>query len=138
MKNIDERIASQIIKKAYSSTCHERTLSGPGKCPYMTGGHSLEGRKEGRWWRGGGVKRNRGLRLARLHYASPPAMFILNTMSCIVIMMTYAGVDLGGIPLSRAPQIFRQNTRFARTVIRPDYQLLPRIGDLGLGLGPLY
>ena len=49
-----------------------------------------------------------------------------------------AGVDLGGIPLSRAPQIFRRNTRFARTVIRPDYQLLPRIVDLGLGLGPLY
>ena len=27
--------------------------------------------------------------LARLHYASPPAIFILNTMSCIVIMMKY-------------------------------------------------
>ena len=39
------------------------------------------------------------------------------------------GVDLGGIPLSRAPQIFRRNTRFAGTVIRPDYQLLPRFGD---------
>ena len=30
--------------------------------------------------------------------------------------------------LSRAPQIFRRNTRFAGTVIRPDYQLLPRFG----------
>ena len=39
-----------------------------------------------------------------------------------------SGVDLGGIPLSRAPQIFRRNTRFAGTVIRPDYQLLPRFG----------
>ena len=33
-----------------------------------------------------------------------------------------SGVDLGGIPLSRAPQIFRRNTRFALTGIRPDYQ----------------
>ena len=47
-----------------------------------------------------------------------------------------SGVDLGGIPLSRAPhiplsrapQIFRRNTIFAGTVIRPDYQLLPRFG----------
>ena len=37
------------------------------------------------------------------------------------------GVDLGGIPLSPAPQIFRRNTRFAGTVIRADYQLLPRL-----------
>ena len=49
-----------------------------------------------------------------------------------------AGVDLGGIPLSRAPQIFRRNTRFAGTVIRPDYQFLPRFEDLILGLAPLY
>ena len=35
-----------------------------------------------------------------------------------------AGVYLGGIPLSRAPQIFRRNTRFALTGIRPDYQFL--------------
>ena len=28
----------------YSSTCHERTPLGPGKCPYMTGGRSSEGR----------------------------------------------------------------------------------------------
>ena len=48
-----------------------------------------------------------------------------------------AGVDLGGIPLSRAPQIFRRNTRFAGTVIRPDYQLLPRFGDPILGLASL-
>ena len=34
------------------------------------------------------------------------------------------GVYLGGIPLSRAPQIFRRNTRFALTGIRPDYQFL--------------
>ena len=39
------------------------------------------------------------------------------------------GVDLGGIPLSRPLQIFRRNTRFVRTVIRPDYQFLPRFGD---------
>ena len=45
-----------------------------------------------------------------------------------------AGVDLGGIPLSRAPQFFRRNTS---TVIRPDYQLLPRFGDLILGLASL-
>ena len=45
-----------------------------------------------------------------------------------------AGVDLGGIPLSRAPQIFRRNTRFAGTVIRLDYQFLPGFGDLILGL----
>ena len=43
------------------------------------------------------------------------------------------GVYLGGIPLSRAPQIFRRNTRFAGTVIRPDYQFLPRFGDFFLG-----
>ena len=48
------------------------------------------------------------------------------------------GVDLGGIPLSRAPQIFRRNTRFAGTVIRPDYQFLPRFGDQILGLAPLF
>ncbi len=48
-----------------------------------------------------------------------------------------SGVDLGGIPLSRAPQIFRQDTRFAGTVIRPDYQLLPRFGDPILGLASL-
>ena len=51
--------------------------------------------------------------------------------------VSYAGVDLGGIPLSRAPQIFRRNTRFAGTVIRPDYQLLPRFGDPILGLASL-
>ena len=27
----------------YSSTCHERTPSGPGKCPYNAGGRSSEG-----------------------------------------------------------------------------------------------
>ena len=48
------------------------------------------------------------------------------------------GVDLGGIPLSREPQIFRRNTRYAGTVIRPDYQFLPRFGDLILGLASLY
>ena len=48
-----------------------------------------------------------------------------------------SGVDLGGIPLSRAPQIFRRNTRFAGTVIRPDYQLLLRFGDPILGLTSL-
>ena len=48
-----------------------------------------------------------------------------------------SGVDLGGIPLSRAPQILRRNTRFAGTVIRPDYQLLPRFGDPILGLASL-
>ena len=51
--------------------------------------------------------------------------------------LAIAGVDLGGIPLSRAPQIFRRNTRFAGTVIRPDYQLLPRFGDPILGLASL-
>ena len=40
------------------------------------------------------------------------------------------GVDLGGIPLSRAPQIFRRNTRFAGTVIWPDYQFFCH--DLGI------
>ena len=53
----------------------------------------------------------------------------------MLTIITCAGVDLGGIPLSRAPQIFRRNTRFAGTVIRPDYQLLPRFGDPILGLG---
>ena len=48
-----------------------------------------------------------------------------------------AGVDLGGIPLSRAPQISRRNTRFAGTVIRPGYQFLPRFGDLVLSLASL-
>ena len=48
-----------------------------------------------------------------------------------------SGVDLGGIPLSRAPQISRRNTRFAGTVIRPGYQFLPRFGDLILGLASL-
>ena len=43
-----------------------------------------------------------------------------------------------GIPLSRESQIFRRNTRFAATVIRPDYQFLPRFGDLVLGLASLY
>ena len=57
----------------------------------------------------------------------------LNAFSC----KQWAGVDLGGIPLSRAPQILRRNTRFAGTVIRPDYQLLPRFGDPILGLAPL-
>ena len=38
--------------------------------------------------------------------------------------MEMTGVYLGGIPLSRAPQIFRRNTRFALTGIRPDYQFL--------------
>ena len=33
-------------------------------------------------------------------------------------------LSIGGIPLSRAPQIFRRNTRFALTGIRPDYQFL--------------
>ena len=36
----------------------------------------------------------------------------------------YSGVYLGGIPLSRAPQIFRRNTKVALTGIRPDYQFL--------------
>ena len=53
------------------------------------------------------------------------------------VVSVYAGVDLGGIPLSRAPQILRRNTRFASTVIRPDYQLLPRFGDPILGLASL-
>ena len=48
-----------------------------------------------------------------------------------------AGVDLGGIPLSRAPQIIQRNTRFAGRVIRPDYPLLPRFGDPILGLASL-
>ena len=43
------------------------------------------------------------------------------------------GVDHGGILLSQAPQIFRRNTRFAGTVIRPDNQVLPRFGGLVLG-----
>ena len=34
----------------------------------------------------------------------------------------------------RLPQIFRRNTRFAGTVIRPDYQFLSRFGDLILVL----
>ena len=50
----------------------------------------------------------------------------------------FTGVDLGGIPLSREPQISRRNTRFAGAVIRPGYQFLPRFGDLILGLAPLY
>ena len=41
-----------------------------------------------------------------------------------------SGVDLGGIPLSRAPQIFRRNTIFAGTVIRPDYQFLQGIAAI--------
>ena len=40
----------------------------------------------------------------------------------------YPGVDLGGIPLSRTPQVFRRNTRFTGTVIRPDYQLCRDLG----------
>ena len=59
---------------------------------------------------------------------------LLNVDLCNI---TSAGVDLGGIPLSRAPQIFRRNTRFAGTVIRPDYQLLPRFGDPLLWLASL-
>ena len=47
----------------------------------MTGGHSSEGRV-------GGAKRDN---LARLHYASPPAIIIQITMSCIVMIM-YAAV----------------------------------------------
>ena len=39
-------------------------------------------------------------------------------------LCTGSRVYLGGIPLSRAPQIFRRNTRFALTGIRPDYQFL--------------
>ena len=39
-------------------------------------------------------------------------------------------VDLGGIPLSRAPQIPKRNTRVAGAVIRPDYQFSPRFEDL--------
>ena len=54
--------------------------SGPGKCPYMTGGRSSEGRVD-RW------ATPNVIHLARLHYASPPAIFILNTMSCIVEIM---------------------------------------------------
>ena len=47
-------------------------------------------------------------------------MTILNRSLC-----THTpGVYLGGIPLSRAPQIFRRNTRFALAGIRPDYQFL--------------
>ena len=53
-------------------------------------------------------------------------------------LLTIPGVDLGGIPLSRAPQIFRRNTRFAGTLIRPDYQFLLWFGDMILGLAPLY
>ena len=53
------------------------------------------------------------------------------------IQYPMAGVDLGGIPSSWAPQIFRRNTTFAGTVIRPDYQLLPRFGDPILGLASL-
>ncbi len=48
------------------------------------------------------------------------------------------GVDLGGIPLSRTSQIFRRNSRFAGTVIRPDYQLLPRFGDQIVRLASLF
>ena len=55
----------------------------------------------------------------------------------VYVVPNSSGVDLGGIPLSRAPQIFRRNTRFAGTVIRPDYQLLPRFGDPILGLASL-
>ena len=62
-------------QQKYSSTCHERTPSGPGKCPYMTGGHSSEGRV-------GGAKRN-----TPYTTTSPPAILILNTMSGIVIIM---------------------------------------------------
>ncbi len=57
-------------------------------------------------------------------------VFLVNIMN--------SGVDLGGIPLSRAPQISRRNTRFTGAVIRPDYQFLPRFGDLILGLASLY
>ena len=58
--------------------------------------------------------------------------------ACIVSgYTTYPGVDLGGNPLSRAPQISRRDTRFAGTVIRPGYQFLPRFGDLILGLASL-
>ena len=48
----------------------------------------------------------------------------------------FTGVNLGGIPLSRAPHIFRRNTRFAGTVIRPDYHFLPRFVELILWLAP--
>ena len=58
-------------------------------------------------------------------------------MSSMMVHGYNSGVDLGGIPLSRAPQIFRRNTRFAGTVIRSDYQLLPRFGDPILGLASL-
>ena len=55
----------------------------------------------------------------------------------VVVVACISGVDLGGIPLSRAPQILRRNTRFAGTIIRLDYQLLPRFGDPILGLASL-
>ena len=42
-------------------------------------------------------------------------------------MMGFSEVYLGGIPLSRAPQIFRRNIRFVGTVIRPDYQFFATI-----------
>ena len=40
------------------------------------------------------------------------------------LLVSHTGVYLGGIPLSRASQLFRRNTRFALTGIRPDYQFL--------------
>ena len=45
------------------------------KCPYMTGGRSSQGRV-------GGAKRNRPTLYTT---TSPPAILILNTMSCIVM-----------------------------------------------------
>ena len=62
---------------------------------------------------------------------------LLKSVRVVVVRVVVSGVDLGGIPLSRAPQIFRRNTRFAGTVIRPDYQLLPRFGDSILWLASL-
>ena len=67
-------VLSQLL---YSSTCHERTPSGPGNCVRTL--QVVARRRDG--WAAPNV-----IHLARLH-SSPPALFILNTMSCIVIIM---------------------------------------------------
>ena len=71
---------TMFVEIQYSSSCHERTPSGPGKSvrTLQVAAHQRDGRAYG------DAKYNTPCKSTYL-LLSPPAVFILNT--CIVIMM---------------------------------------------------
>ena len=71
-------VTKTILHRLYSSTCHERTPSGPGKIvrTLQVAAHRRDG------WAAPNV-----IGPTPYTITSPPAILILNTMSCIVIIM---------------------------------------------------